>query len=170
MKYFLILSFIIITACSPEDRTADTDQRSETPEESSDEIMRIIDEKNNEIEQLYREGRIEEAASHFAANLIQMPPNQPIINGRDEYISRWNESAAMGTWEFDLRVQEVKSSGNLAVERGTYTLGFTPNENSPIPAMMDEGNYLVLWEKTDGEWKILWDAPVSSVPLPMPEN
>ncbi|UWX54227.1 hypothetical protein NYZ99_14805 [Maribacter litopenaei] len=34
--------------------------------------------------------------------------------------------------------------------------------------MQDMGNYVVLWEKIDDDWKVLWDAPVSSVPMPMP--
>ncbi len=170
MKYLLLLPVIFLASCSQTGNQSSNDETAEAPVESTDEIMRIIDEKNNEVEQLYFEGRIEEAATYFAPDLIQMPPNQPIISGKDEYISRWNESAAMGTWEFDLRVQEVKSSGDLAVERGTYTLGFTPNEGAPIPAMTDEGNYLVLWQKIDGDWKVVWDAPVSTIPIPMPEN
>ncbi len=141
----------------------------EVMEESPEDIMKIIDETNKEIEALYREGNIDEAATHFASNAIQFPPNQPPIMGIEEYKSRWKESAAMGLWNFDLQVQEVKSSGNLAVERGKYTLTFEPNEGTPIPPMSDEGNYVVLWEKIDGEWKVLWDAPVSTVPMPMPE-
>ncbi len=70
-----------------------------------------------------------------------------------------------GIWEFTLNTKEVKGANNIAVELGEYTLKFTPNENSPIPQMSDKGNYVVLWEKIDGEWKAVWDAPVSEVPL-----
>lgn len=168
MRYYPAILLLLLAACSGADNNPPADEIVEVAVETPEEIMMIIDRKNKEIEQLYMEGKIEEASEHFAPNVIQMPPNQPIINGKEEYISRWKESAAMGAWEFDLKVQEVKASGNLAVERGTFTLGFTPNENSPIPAMTDEGNYVVLWEKIDGDWKIVWDAPVSTVPIPMP--
>lgn len=31
--------------------------------------------------------------------------------------------------------------------------------------MNDQGNYIVLWENIDRDWKIVWDAPVSDMPL-----
>ena len=168
MKYYPAILLLLLAACSGAENNPPAEEIVEVAVETPEEIMLIIDRKNSELEQLYRQAKIEEAALHFSNEVIQMPPNDAIINGKEEYISRWKESAAMGTWEFDLNVQEVKASGNLAVERGAYTLGFTPNEDSPMPAFTDEGNYVVLWEKIDGDWKIVWDAPVSSVPIPMP--
>jgi len=32
--------------------------------------------------------------------------------------------------------------------------------------MEDKGNYMVLWKKMDGDWKVVWDAPVTELPLP----
>ena len=58
-------------------------------------------------------------------------------------------------------------SGPIAVERGTYVIGFAPGADSPIPAFEDRGNYVVLWRLEDDEvWRIVWDAPVSSLPMP----
>ena len=70
-----------------------------------------------------------------------------------------------GAWEFDFSTEEVKVSGSMAVERGRYQYTFKPNEDSSVPATADSGNYVVLWEKIDGDWKIVWDAPVTETPL-----
>ncbi|KAA2215846.1 YybH family protein [Maribacter flavus] len=135
--------------------------------EYSEEIKEIIMAKNAEIEKLYAEGMIDSAATHFAEDCIQLPPNQPAIIGNENYKAAWKQNMQFGTWEFDLNTEKVKASGDLATEYGSYSLTFSPNENSPIPAMEDMGNYVVLWEKIDDDWKVLWDAPVSSVPMPM---
>jgi ketosteroid isomerase-like protein len=132
----------------------------------SAEIQKIIEAKNEKIEEFYASGMIDSAAVHFADNCIQFMPNQPAIVGVENYKAAWKQNIQFGDWKFDLNVQEVKASGDLATEYGKYTLTFYPNETSPIPAMEDKGNYLVLWEKIDGDWKIVWDAPVTELPLP----
>jgi ketosteroid isomerase-like protein len=136
--------------------------------DNSENVKKIIDEKNAQAEAWYKAGLVDSVATFFADNIIQMPPNQPPIVGIEKFKESWNQSMQFGQWEFSLKAQEVKQSGDVAVELGKYTLEFTPNENSPIPAINDKGNYVVLWEKIDGNWKVVWDAPVSELPLPTP--
>lgn len=166
-----ILSFLVVlivfNSCEKPKETI-----KEFGPEYSEQVKHIIDSKNAKIQAWYAEGMIDSAAAHFADDCIQMPPNQPPIKGKANFIASWNQSIQFGTWQFDLKTQEVKASGDLATELGSYTLTFTPNETSPIPAMTDTGNYVVLWERIDGDWKIVWDAPVSTVPMPtsIPES
>ncbi|MBO0329536.1 YybH family protein [[Muricauda] lutisoli] len=135
-------------------------------EEYSAQIQKIIEEKNEKIQGFYASGMIDSAAVHFADDCIQFMPNQPAVVGIENYKAAWKQNILFGKWQFDLNTQEVKASGDLATEYGKYTMTFTPNESSPIPPMEDKGNYLVLWEKLDGDWKIVWDAPVTELPLP----
>ncbi|TRZ46346.1 YybH family protein [Robertkochia solimangrovi] len=139
-----------------------------TGTEYSKQVKTIIDNKNKQIQQWYATGMIDSVAMYFTEDCIQLPPNQPPLVGRDNLIKGWKQNIQFGKWIFDLRVQEVKASGDLATELGQYTLTFEPYENAPIPAMSDKGKYVVLWEKTEGDWKIVWDAPVSELPLPIP--
>ncbi|MEQ5791988.1 DUF4440 domain-containing protein [Muricauda sp. NFXS6] len=135
-------------------------------EEYSAQIQKIIEEKNEKIEAFYAKGMIDSAAVHFADDCIQFMPNQPAVVGVENYKATWKQNIRFGKWEFNLNTQEVKASGDLATEYGKYTLTFSPNETSPIPAMEDKGNYMVLWEKIGDEWKAVWDAPVTELPLP----
>ena len=132
----------------------------------SEQIKKIIDEKNAQIQSWYAAGLIDSVALHFADNCIQMPPNQPALVGIESFKEAWNQNIQFGKWEFELLAQEVKASGDIATELGKYTLSFTPNENSPIPTIVDKGNYVVLWEKINDDWKIVWDAPVSELSIP----
>jgi ketosteroid isomerase-like protein len=158
-----ILGFLTFWSCQ------ETGIVKEQPnEEYSQKVRKIIEEKNAQIVAAYSSGLIDSAALHFANNSIQMPPNQPALIGLENYKKAWNQNMQFGKWEFDLQTQEVKANGHLAVELGKYTLSFTPNENSPIPAMKDKGNYVVLWEKINEDWKVMWDAPVSELPMQNP--
>jgi ketosteroid isomerase-like protein len=142
------------------------DSEKQVGSEYSEQIKQIIDAKNAKIQAWYSAGLIDSVASHFADNCIQMPPNQPPLIGNENFKAAWNQNIQYGKWQFELKAEKVKANGDLATELGKYSLSFTPNENSPIPAMMDKGNYVVLWERINEDWKIVWDAPVSELPMP----
>lgn len=157
----ILISALLLVSCQQPEEPKE-------PEIIMDEDLRaLINQKNNTLEQLYADGDIDSAATYFADNVIQLPPNAPAMKGIEAYTEDWKKSISMGKWLFNFEAQEVKRSGPMAVELGTYTLKFEPNENAPMPGFDDHGHYVVLWEKQNDEWKIVWDAPVSEVPLPM---
>lgn len=98
-----------------------------------------------------------------------MPPNAPPLAGRDALVGFWSEAVKWGQWSFHLETHDVIASPPLAVERGKYRLSFEAGPGAPrdMSSFQDHGNYVVVWRhEADGEWRILWDAPVSEVPLP----
>ncbi|MFH6770448.1 YybH family protein [Gaetbulibacter aestuarii] len=159
-KLFLVVLVISLCNCQ--------EVKKESGPEYADQIKTIIEAKNAKIERWYAEGQIDSVAAHFAENCVQMPPHQPPLIGIDNFKNAWKQNVQIGTWNFDLVTNDVKANGDLAAEYGSYILTFTPNENSPIPAMTDEGNYVVLWQRINGDWKIVWDAPSPTTPMPMP--
>ena len=54
------------------------------------------------------------------------------------------------------------TSPTTATEYGTYTDSF----DTPGGKMRDAGNYVVLWKKIDGKWRVALDAPSTTTPLP----
>ncbi|NMM48497.1 YybH family protein [Marinigracilibium pacificum] len=134
-------------------------------EETAEDVKKIIDQKNNELEKLYLEGNMDEASKYFTDDVIQLTPNNKPIKGTQMYIDEWNKALGAGKWIFDFRVEDLKYYGDAAVELGSYDLKIEWVDNT-MPPYEDTGHYMVLWERHDGEWKIVWDAPVSSLPLP----
>lgn len=128
-------------------------------------VRQIIDEHNANAERWYAAGHIDSLAALFAEDVWQLPPNSPPVIGRDSLRSFWTNAVKWGRWEFALAAQDVVTSGSLAVERGRYALKFTAAPQAPMPSFADSGNYVVLWRQDqDGQWRAVWDAPVSVVP------
>ena len=167
MKQLLIFVAIIpFIACNQ----TKTESKEGHPQHQSAKFKKIVDEKNALAEKWYMEGAIDSLATLFADNVIQMPPNQPPTAGIDNFRNSWSQSFQWGKRIFSIKAQEAKASDDLGVELGKYTLSFEPNNTSPLPAIKDTGNYLVHWQKINGDWKIVWDAPVSTVRLPGPAS
>jgi ketosteroid isomerase-like protein len=167
MKQLLFIAAIIsVIACNQNK----TEAKKISVEEQSAAFKKIVDEKNALAENWYKAGNIDSLVPMFADNVVQLPPNQPATVGIENFRKGWAQSFAWGTWNFSIKASEVKANGDLGVELGKYTLSFEPNETSPIPAIKDTGNYVVHWQKINNDWKIVWDAPVSTVPLPMPSS
>ena len=101
-------------------------------------------------------------AALYAEDGAVMPPNGPIGKGHAAIQQTW--AAMMGTSGFDLTfVPEqilVSSSGDLALDRGTYKLAVAPNGT----AQTDTGKYVVVWRKIGGEWKAAADIFNSDLP------
>jgi uncharacterized protein (TIGR02246 family) len=101
-------------------------------------------------------------AALYADDGAVMPPNAPIGKGRTAIQQTW--ASMMQTPGFDLTfVPEqitVSSSGDMALDRGTYRLAISPNGN----AMTDTGKYVVVWRKIGSEWKAAADIFNSDLP------
>lgn len=158
----IVLGFLLLLFwnCKQTDENKD-----ELVKNDPKEVREIINKKNKQIGTWIKEGNVDSAATIFADNVIQMLSNTEPIVGIDNFIKIWKENTSYGAWDFKINAKEVKVCGEMAVERGEYYLSFTPNEGALMPVFNDQGNYVVLWEKTGGEWKIVWDAPVSATPM-----
>ncbi len=142
-----------LCACRAESRT---DQEA---------VRRVIDSVNTRLEGWYAAGQIDSVASVFAQDVWQMPPNSAPLVGRDSVRSFWANAVRWGRWKFDLQTADVVAVDSVAVERGRYRLKFTAGAQAPMPSFEDRGNYVVLWRRErDGQWRIVWDAPVSVLP------
>ncbi|HVF37070.1 MAG TPA: SgcJ/EcaC family oxidoreductase [Sphingomicrobium sp.] len=101
-------------------------------------------------------------AALYAEDGAVMPPNAPIGKGRAAIQESW--ASMMQTPGFDLTfVPEqiiVSSSGDMALDRGTYTLTVAPNGT----AQTDTGKYVVVWRKIGSEWKAAADIFNSDLP------
>jgi len=101
-------------------------------------------------------------AALYAEDGAVMPPNGPIGKGRAAIQQTW--ASMMKTPGFDLTfVPEqiiVSSSGDMALDRGTYKLAVAPHGT----AQADTGKYVVVWRKIDGEWKAAADIFNSDLP------
>lgn len=91
-----------------------------------------------------------------------MPPNAPIGQGRSVIEQTW--AAMLQTPGFDLAIVPeeivVSSSGDMALDRGTYRLVVTPDGTESV----DTGKYVVVWRKIDGEWQAAADIFNSDLP------
>ena len=135
---------------------------------SDADVRDIIETKNKEVVGCYASGDIKRLGQVFTEDVWQMPPNSPPLVGREALVGFWSEAMTWGDWAFHLDTQDVVVSSSIAVERGTYRLSFDAGSGAPpgMASFEDYGNYVVAWRHDeDGEWRILWDAPVSEQPL-----
>ena len=101
-------------------------------------------------------------AALYAADGAVMPPNAPIGKGRGAIQQTW--ASMMQTPGFDLTFAPeqivVSSSGDMALDRGTYRLAVAPNGT----AQTDTGKYVVVWRKIGKDWKAAADIFNSDLP------
>jgi len=150
-----------VTACQSPPESGSPDERAAEREA----VLEVIERKNDRIESLYAEGEVDSLVAMFADDVWQMPPNTPPLVGREALRDFWSSAVEWADWTFELRTEDLVVSDSIAVERGVYTMRVEADPEAPVPSMRDRGNYVVLWRlHPDGEWRIVWDAPVSELP------
>ena len=134
----------------------------------TDRVRQTIERLNAAAVRSYGAGDVDSLLSIFADDAWQMPPNSPALIGREAIREFWRSAVKWGKWDFTLETQSVDVSEPMAVERGKYVLRFTIGPGAPpgMKSFEDRGNYLVHWRhETDGQWRVVADAPVSELPL-----
>ena len=101
-------------------------------------------------------------AELYAEDGAVMPPNAPIGKGRAAIQQTWTSMMQMPGFNLNIVPDKiiVSSSGDMALDRGTYSLTIAPNGTTQT----DTGKYVVVWRKVGGEWKAAADIFNSDLP------
>ena len=86
------------------------------------------------------------------------PPNAPPARGRENIRAFWQGFIDAGL-KGELSVEEIKVDGDLGYKVGSFKV------MGPDGQVVDEGHYMEIWERRDGEWVFARDIWNSDLPL-----
>src|SRR3954471_4605722 len=98
-------------------------------------------------------------------NAILMMANSPPVMGSNGIRAGWGDIVKLPNLSMHWTPQHIEViSPTAAQEFGTYT----DSHDGPNGKESDAGTYVTLWKKVNGKWRVALDAPVSSMPAPVP--
>lgn len=107
---------------------------------------------------------LDRSVSVYAPDARMMPPNAPPSIGSDQIRKTWAELFKLPgmSLSFEPTLVSVAPDGQMAYDVGTYTFAV----DGPKGRQQDEGKYVVVWQKRDGNWKAVVDMFNSNRPAP----
>jgi uncharacterized protein (TIGR02246 family) len=109
---------------------------------------------------------VEGYLSCFADDALSLPPNSPILTGKESIRKSLSEVMSTPGYALSWQVSKAEASrgGDLAYSMGTYEVTMNTPKGKPIT---DRGKYLTVWKKQpDGKWKAVADIYNSDLPAP----
>ena len=92
---------------------------------------------------------IAEILGIYAENSVFMPPNEPIIRGKDALKTFYDDLLKSGASDLKLNVGEVSGHGPLAYQSGTYEMEVKRASGTT----RDRGKYLFVVRKYNDVWR-----------------
>jgi uncharacterized protein (TIGR02246 family) len=98
-----------------------------------------------------------------APDAVYMLSHAPLVKGSDAIRSGWGDMAKLPGLKLSWTPTKIEvASPTVATEYGTYTESF----DGPNGKETDAGNYVVIWHKINGKWRVALDNPNTTAPLP----
>jgi len=107
-------------------------------------------------------GDAAEAARLFSAEArLSVPGIGGVLDGREAIEKFWQGALSGGMKSLTLTTRDLEGSGDLRIETGTYS-AFGANHGE-----LGRGEYLLVWKREDGAWKIHRDYghPAGAAPV-----
>ncbi|MGQ0701661.1 MAG: YybH family protein [Gemmatimonadales bacterium] len=159
-----VVMLLAVAACQPSAETPDQAQARMDTESAAAKMA--IDSMAGEFATHFNAGHADIVAGFYMENATAMPPNAPMASGRAAIQAVLQGFVDMKA-QLTLTPQAVVANGPLAIERGVYSVTFTP-PGATAP-MTDTGKYLVHWHMVDGKWMIaddIWNSDLAPPPPP----
>ncbi len=102
----------------------------------------------------YVDADYEKLANMYTIDGKIFPNNSDIISGREAIKNRWILPDGVEVLEHKVSPSEVNIIGNYAYDYGYYE-GKTSSSKNEVQAF--KGKYVIVWRKTDDQWKIYLD-------------
>jgi len=114
----------------------------------------------------FKTSDVEKIMSFYASDAIIMDPNNPIIIGLEGIRNNANSmftdtTLLLNTYSGTVNVIEVSTSGDFAYARGQQQITVKTKEG----LVKDEGKWVDVLKKIDGQWKIIVTIGNSDLPI-----
>lgn len=124
-----------------------------------------IRQKNQDFVQAFNAKQVPQILELYAENSVFMPPNMPIIRGKDALKNFYTDMLNHGAGNLRLDVTEVSGHGPIAYQTGPYELDYKPASGA---GHHDRGKYLFVLRNMGGTWRLqhtMWnsDLPVENL-------
>lgn len=127
------------------------------PTDVTSEIAKI----NEGFMAAYNSGDTKALVTNYTENAKLYPSNSDVVEGTQAIEGFWGAVMKMGIKKAQMEIVSAQQVGNIAIEEGRYKLFVEGG------MMVDQGKYLVTWEKVDGQWKIARDIWNTNNPAPI---
>lgn len=127
----------------------------------------VIRERTEAFVKAFNAKDVAQILSIYAENSVFMPPNQPIIRGKDALKTFYDDLLQSGASNLRMDVTEVSGHGPLAYQSGTYEMDVTPPSGR---ATRDRGKYVFIMRKLGDNWRLEYTVWNSDLPPPTSTN
>lgn len=122
--------------------------------------LKEIGSVNRDFESAMAAGDADRVAALYTEDCILLPPDAPMVRGRDATGEFWAGAiAAMGVKSVKLETVDLQlTSGEAACEVGQAHLGLASDGGEATTVTV---KYVVAWLKIDGAWRLhrdIWNA------------
>lgn len=96
-------------------------------------------------------------ASFYTSDGLLLPPNSPPVT-KEQSATMWGYVFRLGLSELKLTINDISGDALHLIETGEFEMYAGSNK-------VDNGKYLVVWKKENGQWKMFRDMWNTSQPL-----
>ena len=107
----------------------------------------------NRIQQTFNSGDLNAFMPVFADDAVLLAPGAPDAVGRDAIRAVYEAALDQANMQVAFKTQEIKVSGDLAFERGTYTIHVTDKTSGRPLAEATNRHIHIFRRQPDGAWK-----------------
>ena len=157
-----ILSLLVLTLAVSFMVSCEKAAKDTTAEDS-----RAIEAASEQFTNAYNQGDAAAVAALYTEEAKRLPPNNPMMIGRENIQAIYEASFDAGVSNLRLTVIDFNVNGDMAHEVGKYSDTTQPDEGE---AISESGKYVRIWKRVNGTWKVDVLIFNSSVPLPVAEE
>jgi ketosteroid isomerase-like protein len=124
------------------------------------EDQEVIRKNAIELAAAFNAKELDKLVGFYADNSIFMPPNAPLLRGREPLKAFYTGMIEKGAADLKLEPDEVSGHGPIAYESGTYSISYGNGSR-------DRGKYLLVLRNMAGTWrteKTIWSSDLPPSP------
>jgi uncharacterized protein (TIGR02246 family) len=121
-------------------------------------VRAAIEAANKEFGEAVGRGDAAAIAEFYTTNAMVLPPNSDVVKGKEAIKNLFQGLINSGIKGITLTTLEAEGFGDTANEVGKYIVKGEGGKE------LDNGNYIVIWKRENGKWKLHRDIFNTSMP------